>query len=150
MFPAASSDTDVASMEDVKTFTEENIAQKDDPIIQSSPDVSDSQNALQRIFSYQGSQVRTAVDEDKAVWFAAKDVAEALDKVWNGKILDTVSTNHKGMRKFLTPGGTQELSVIDASAVYKLAFRSNKAEAAKFTDWELTRYYLLFKSMVYT
>lgn len=43
--------------------------------------------------------------------------------------------HEKGTRKFLTPGGEQSLVVISESGFYRLAFRSNKEAARRFTDW---------------
>lgn len=74
-------------------------------------------------------------------WFVAKDIALALDIAWSGQTLGRIPDNWKGMISFITPssgtrgGGTQQLSVINESAMYKLAFRSNKPEADRFVNW---------------
>ncbi len=74
-------------------------------------------------------------------WFVAKDIAMALDIDWTGHTLDRIPDNWKGMVSFTTPssgtrgGGTQQLTVINESAMYKLAFRSNKPEADRFVNW---------------
>ena len=41
----------------------------------------------------------------------------------------------RGHETHAPPSGEQELIVINEAAVYKLAFRSNKATAERFTDW---------------
>lgn len=84
--------------------------------------------------------IRTEVINDEP-WFVAKDVAAALDITWNGKTLGSIPEEWKGTRNLLTPssgtrgGGEQLLVVINESAMYKLAFRSNKPEADRFVNW---------------
>lgn len=87
-------------------------------------------------FSFESHEIRVASDERGAVWFVAKDVADALDVSWKGSdTLESIKAEWKGVRKFRTPGGEQELIVILEQAVYKLAFRSRKPEAERFSDW---------------
>lgn len=75
------------------------------------------------------------------LWFVAKDVAMALDISWTSRTLDNTPEEWKGVIKLLTPssgtrgGGEQSLVVINESAMYKLAFRSNKPEADRFVNW---------------
>lgn len=84
--------------------------------------------------------IRTEVIDNEP-WFVAKDIALALDIAWTGHTLDRIPDNWKGAVSFTTPssgtrgGGTQQLSVINESAMYKLAFRSNKPEADRFVNW---------------
>ena len=69
-------------------------------------------------------------------WFVAKDVAQALGIGWRGDTLAYIPDHWKGMRKFRTPGGEQELTVISEAGMYKLAFRCHSSEVAdKFTNW---------------
>ncbi|MDK2794418.1 MAG: hypothetical protein PWP75_1047 [Caldanaerobacter sp.] len=65
-----------------------------------------------------------------------KDVCDVLDIAWRGQqTLVNIREDWKGVRNFRTPGGIQEMIVIKEPAVYKLAFRSRKEEAERFTDW---------------
>lgn len=86
-------------------------------------------------FSFESHEIRVASDERGAVWFVAKDVADALDISWSSATLAPIKDEWKGGMKFITPGGEQELIVILEQAVYKLAFRSRKPEAERFSDW---------------
>ncbi|MDQ3803087.1 MAG: Bro-N domain-containing protein [Acidobacteriota bacterium] len=88
-----------------------------------------------KLFEYQHKQVRTVVIEGQ-IWFVAKDVCGILeiinhkDAVWrfNDKMKRTVGvTDPLGQEK--------PTLVISEAGVYKLAFRSNKPEAERFTDW---------------
>lgn len=78
-------------------------------------------------------------------WWVAKDVANALGIVWQGeKTLEKIKSEWRVVGKLPTTqknqhgeGGIQEKDaiLINEAAVYKLAFRSNKAEAERFVDW---------------
>jgi prophage antirepressor-like protein len=87
-----------------------------------------------RLFEYKGKRIRTD-DIDGVVWFVAKDVCEALEISWSGSTLGSIKPDWQRMIKLITPRGEQELKAISEPALYKLAFRSNKAEAERFTDW---------------
>jgi len=86
-------------------------------------------------FIFEENSIRADVDGDTP-WFVAKDIAAALGIEWRGSAtLARIKAAWKGVRKFRTPGGNQELTVINEPAVYKFVFRSNKEEADRFTDW---------------
>jgi prophage antirepressor-like protein len=86
-------------------------------------------------FQFQEKEIRTATKDDGSVWFAAKDVADALSIAWSGKTLAAIPDEWKWMMSFITHEGKRELTVISEPAVYKLAFRSNKPGAENFTNW---------------
>ena len=86
-------------------------------------------------FSFESREIRATQDENSNPWFIAKDVCAALDIAWSGVTLNPIKDEWKGKMKFITPGGEQEFAVIREQAVYKLAFRSRKPEAERFTDW---------------
>lgn len=70
------------------------------------------------------------------LWFAAKDVAKALNISWSSATLAQIPEEWKGVMKFITPGGEQQLTVISEAGMYKLAFRCQSSERAdKFTNW---------------
>lgn len=95
-------------------------------------------------FNYGVAQIRT-LQKGEDIWFVAKDICAVLDLKWNGsksirsipeewRVVDNLSTTLKNQH------GTQgqqekDLIFINESAVYKLAFRSNKAEADRFANW---------------
>lgn len=86
-------------------------------------------------FPFDDAQVRTATSEDGQIWFAAKDVCEALNLTWSGKTLQKVPKNWQGMFRKNTPGGDQGLTFINEPALYRLVFRSDKPEAERFCNW---------------
>lgn len=72
------------------------------------------------------------------LWFVAKDVCNALNIKWSGNsvTLAQIPDEWKGVLKFKTPGGMQELTTISESGMYKLAFRCQSSETAdRFTNW---------------
>lgn len=84
--------------------------------------------------------VRTQVINDEP-WFVAKDIAMALNITWSGHTLDSIPNEWTQMVK-LTINGSEggisdirRMTLINESAVYKLAFRSNKPEADRFVNW---------------
>ena len=76
-------------------------------------------------------------EENQETWFCAKDVCAVLDISWKGSSenLATISDDWVITRKLRTIKGERDTKFINMKAVYKLAFRSNKPEADKFTDW---------------
>ncbi len=72
---------------------------------------------------------------DGELLFVAKDVCRCLNISWNGGTLRGIPIEWKGMLKLNTPYGYQSFRGINEAALYKLAFRSNKPEADRFTNW---------------
>ena len=79
--------------------------------------------------------IRTVMVDDEPM-FVAKDVFAMLDISWEGvKSLPQIPKSWRGVGKLPTPSGIQTFMTINEAAVFKIAFRSNKPEADKFTDW---------------
>lgn len=87
---------------------------------------------LQRIFDYNGHQVRTVV-RDNEPWFVAKDVCNILE-------IDSSQTrrldeDEKGLYSIQTPGGTQQMICVNEPGLYSLILGSRKKEAKQFKRW---------------
>lgn len=85
-------------------------------------------------FNFNNQPVRT-VQLNNQPYFNLKDVCEVLD-IKNHK--DVVSRlNPKGVdtTDTLTNGGTQKMTYINESNLYKTIFQSRKEEAEQFTEW---------------
>lgn len=88
-----------------------------------------------KLFEYQHKQVRTVLLEGQ-VWFVAKDVCDVLEIVNNRDAVSSLSPKVKRVvANADAMGRVQQMTVVSEAGVYKLAFRSNKPEAEKFTDW---------------
>lgn len=89
-----------------------------------------------KLFEYEHKKIRTIFAHGE-VWFVAKDTVEALGITWFGS--DTlVSIKPEWIMTQELPdslGRPQKTVFINESAVYKMAFRSRKPEAERFTDW---------------
>lgn len=83
-------------------------------------------------------EVRTLTVNDEP-WFVGKDVAIALG-YGNGKspinaVAIHVDEEDKGVTKIMTPGGTQQITIINESGVYALVFGSKLPKAKEFKRW---------------
>nr|DAR44465.1 MAG TPA: repressor domain protein [Caudoviricetes sp.] len=80
-------------------------------------------------------KIRTVV-LDGVIWFVGKDIAEALGYSNPRKALaDHVEEEDKGVTKCYTPGGAQEMTIINESGVYSLIFASKLPDAKEFKRW---------------
>ncbi|MBQ3455226.1 MAG: hypothetical protein IJG36_02205, partial [Synergistaceae bacterium] len=91
-------------------------------------------NAIQ-VFSYEDAQVRTYTDEIGEVWLVAKDVAKILGLQNIRQNMNDLEDDEKGVCNVYTPGGMQDMTVINESGLYNLIFRSRKDEAKQFRRW---------------
>lgn len=83
-------------------------------------------------------EIRTTLIDDEP-WFVGKDVAKALG-YGEGKSLPNAVANHvdeedKGVIKMMTPGGEQNMTIINESGLYSLTLSSKLPEAKKFKRW---------------
>ena len=90
--------------------------------------------ANSQVFEYQNNKVRT-VDVDGEAWFVLKDVCEVLHLGTTAKVAERLDDDEKGMNQIHTPGGTQNVTVVNESGLYHVILRSDKPEAAPFRRW---------------
>jgi prophage antirepressor-like protein len=87
------------------------------------------------VWVFEGSTVRT-VQMNGEPWFIAKDIAEVLGYSNTRKaISDHVDDDDKGVTKCDTPGGMQDLTIINESGLYSLVLSSKMPNAKKFKKW---------------
>ena len=80
-------------------------------------------------------EIRT-VEVDGEPWLVGKDVDQALGYTNPRKALaDHVDDEDKGVTKCYTPGGEQEMTVINESGLYALVLSSKLPGAKKFRRW---------------
>lgn len=85
-------------------------------------------------FEFPTNQLRVVMIDDEP-WFAAPDVARALDYRTANDMTRILDEDEKGTQIVRTPGGDQEVSVISESGLYSAILRSRKPEAKKFRKW---------------
>lgn len=87
------------------------------------------------IFNFNEHGVRVTLDSNNEPLFCLADICKALDiKNQNPK---RFNLNLKGLHKMSspTPSGIQTLTFISEENLYRIVFRSNKAEALNFQNW---------------
>lgn len=79
--------------------------------------------------------VRTLTINDEP-WFVGKDVADILGYTESAKAIRThVDSEDKGVSKMDTPGGKQDLVIVNESGLYSLILSSKLPAAKKFKRW---------------
>lgn len=95
-------------------------------------------NKLKIFKNEEFGEVRSlSVDSDP--WFVGKDVARALGygegKSLNNAIARHVDEEDKGVTEMVTPGGKQNVIIINESGLYSLVLSSKLPTAKKFKRW---------------
>lgn len=86
-------------------------------------------------YVFDNKDVRTLVIDNEP-WFVGKDVAAILGYAKPANAVKKyVTDKYKGVTKMMTPGGTQNVTIISEPGLYKLIFKSHAPNAEKFTDW---------------
>ena len=68
-------------------------------------------------------------------WFVVKDACSILGLTNPSQSLSHLAGSEKGITPIDTLGGTQKLTVVAESGLYKLIMRSRKPTAKPFQDW---------------
>ena len=83
---------------------------------------------------FQGHGIR-GVLRDGQPWFVAADVCAALDHSDASKAIARLDEDERGANIVRTPGGPQEMGVINESGLYALILTSRKPHAKAFRRW---------------
>lgn len=75
------------------------------------------------------------VEKDGEPWFVAVDVCRALELGNSRQALTRLDDDEKGVISTDTPGGTQEMSIVNEPGLYTLVLGSRKPEAKAFKRW---------------
>lgn len=76
---------------------------------------------LQRAFNYQGRQVRTILIDGEP-WWVAKDVCEIFGDTNYRRSVSRLDDDEKGVSQINTPGGPQEMTIVNEPGLYTLLF----------------------------
>ncbi|KMK52763.1 hypothetical protein FEFB_15110 [Fructobacillus sp. EFB-N1] len=88
-----------------------------------------------KAFNFESNEVRTVLIDNEP-WFVGKDVAETLGYSQTAKAIRThVEVDDKGVSVLDTPGGKQQMTVINESGVFALIFGSELDSAKRFKKW---------------
>lgn len=86
------------------------------------------------LFDYKGTQVRT-ITIDGEPWFVASDACAVLEIANPRSSLALLDDDEKGVHTVYTPGGDQQVSIINEPGLYSLILRSRRPEAKAFKRW---------------
>jgi prophage antirepressor-like protein len=95
-------------------------------------------NELKVFENEEFGKIRTIMIENEP-WFVAKDMAVALGygsgKAPINAVAKHVDLEDKGVTEMMTPGGRQNVTIINESGVYALVFGSKLESAKRFKHW---------------
>lgn len=87
-----------------------------------------------QIFEYHSAEIRT-VTKNGEPWFVAADVCAVLCIGNSRMATGRLDADEKGVSQIDTPGGRQDVTIINESGLYSLILRSDKPEAKQFKKW---------------
>lgn len=90
-------------------------------------------NDLQ-IFIYSGAQLRT-IQQPDGLWWVLRDVCQVLGIANHKNVSARLDEDEKGVYRMDTPGGIQEVTIINEPGLYSVILRSDKPEAKAFKRW---------------
>ena len=85
-------------------------------------------------FEFEGSAVRLT-DRDGQPWFVLADVCRVLEIGSPHKAAERLDDDEKDRTTIPTPGGDQDMTIINESGLYSLVLTSRKAAAKRFKKW---------------
>ena len=85
-------------------------------------------------FVYEGATVRSIMIDGEP-WFVARDICDALELLNLTMALQRLAADEKGVNRIDTPGGPQQMAIVNESGMYALVLRSDKPKAADFRRW---------------
>lgn len=86
-------------------------------------------------FAYEDANIRTITTEDGEPLFIASDIAKILGYRDAHNMTRRLDPDDKGTRPVSTPGGIQELTIINESGLYTAILGSEIEGARKFKRW---------------
>lgn len=84
-------------------------------------------------FDFESRNVRVVVGEDGEPMFVAADLLATLGL--DRKALERLDDDEKDVSSIHTPGGFQDMTVVNESGLYNLVLGSRKPEAKRFKRW---------------
>ena len=89
-------------------------------------------NKLQ-VFTYNGNEVRT-VQKDGEPWWVLKDVCEVFGETNYRRVSGRLDEDEKGVSQIDTPGGIQNMTVINEAGLYSTLFAMQPEKARGVTE----------------
>lgn len=80
-------------------------------------------------------QIRVVQGPDGEPWFVAVDICRALGITNSSDAMSRLDDDEKGVAFTDTPGGRQQVAIVNESGLYSLILRSNKPEAKRLKKY---------------
>jgi len=90
-------------------------------------------NQLQKVFNYGDNQVRTVL-KDGEPWFVAKDVCEVFGDTNYRRSISRLDGDEKGVSPVDTPGGKQDVTIVNEAGLYTLLFHMQPQKKKTMTE----------------
>ncbi len=91
-------------------------------------------SAIARAFQFEGSELRVILIGNDP-WFVASDITTTLALGNPRSSLALLDEDEKGVHTMDTPGGRQDVKIVNEPGMYSLILRSRKPEAKAFKRW---------------
>lgn len=85
-------------------------------------------------FTFDDANIRV-VNRDGEPWFVLADVCAVLEHTNSRVAAQRLDDEDKGVANVYTPGGTQEVTIVNESGLWALVLTSRKPEAKRFKRW---------------
>lgn len=86
-------------------------------------------------FSHESFGSIRTLTKDGEPWFVAADVCKALEHSNSRMAIERLDDDEKGVSSIYTPGGEQQMSIVNEPGLYSLVLGSRKPEAKVFKRW---------------
>lgn len=86
-----------------------------------------------KVFNYNSSEVRTLQREGEP-WFVLKDVCEVFGETNYRRVSSRLEDDEKGVSQIATPGGNQNMTVINEAGLYSTLFMMQPEKARGVSD----------------
>jgi prophage antirepressor-like protein len=86
-------------------------------------------------FAFESHHVRVLLDTKGDPWFVAQDICQVLEIAKPENAYGRLDSDEKDTRIVGTPGGNQNMVVVNEPGLYNLIFTSRKPEAKRFKRW---------------
>ena len=85
------------------------------------------------IFNYEGKEVRTVL-KDGQTWWVAKDVCDVFGESNRNRAMQALYDDEKGYTQMTTPGGVQQVAIVNEPGLYSLLFAMQPSKARGVSD----------------
>lgn len=82
-------------------------------------------------FSFNGKEVRAITHEDGSAWFVAKDICAAFGDSHYRRSVTRLDESEKGVTHIDTPGGRQQMTIVNEPGLYSVLFYMQPQKAAR-------------------